>query len=388
MSNLRGTNSVLLHGVIPTIKLKNISGSRKYPLPAPDCWRENESRQDIGGMEYLDINPRIITGIKRAGLKTFESILSLSTPDIERSTNLSSSDVLILKTAVAQAVPKLPVVSALDILHRDCPETLVVSKLTTGCEIIDKALRGGILSQGITEIAGESASGKTQLCLQICLTVQLPLNLGGLNGGAAYICTEDIFPNKRLHQMIQFFSRKTSLKLPSPVNFGDQIFIEHVSDIEDLTQCVKRKLPALLSKGKIKLVVVDSVAALFRCEFEAWEMVKRSKYLTSLAANLHQLSHQYGVPIVCVNQVTDSMKTEDTRKHVPALGLTWANQVTCRVMLSRTQHQISVPRQTVNDSVIGGFQTTVRHFEVIYAPHLPMLKVSFIVDQEGIKALT
>ncbi|OWF38226.1 DNA repair protein XRCC3-like [Mizuhopecten yessoensis] len=339
-------------------------------------------------MEKLDINPRIIAGIRKASLRTFESILSLSTPDIERSTNLSSGDVHVLKTAVAQAVPKLPVVSALDILHRDCPETLVVSKLTTGCDVIDKALRGGILSQGITEIAGESASGKTQLCLQISLTVQLPQKLGGLNGGAAYICTEDIFPNKRLHQMIQHFTRKTSAKLPKPINFGDRIFIEHVSDMEDLTKCIKMKLPLLLSKGVIKLVVVDSVAALFRCEYEAWEMVKRSKHLTSFAATLHQLSHQYGIPIVCVNQVTDSMKTKETRKHVPALGLTWANQVTCRIMLSRTNHQISVPKQVVNSSVIGGFQTCVRHFEVIFAPHLPMLKVPFIVDQEGIKALT
>jgi hypothetical protein len=42
---------------------------------------------------------------------------------------------------------------------------------------------GGIPSQGITEIAGESGSGKTQICLQLCLTVQLPKSSGGLNGG-------------------------------------------------------------------------------------------------------------------------------------------------------------------------------------------------------------
>lgn len=42
---------------------------------------------------------------------------------------------------------------------------------------------GGILSQGITEIAGESASGKTQLCMQLCLSVQLPKRHGGLESG-------------------------------------------------------------------------------------------------------------------------------------------------------------------------------------------------------------
>ena len=44
---------------------------------------------------------------------------------------------------------------------------------------------GGILSQTLTEISGESASGKTQLCMQLCLTVQLPKKLGGLEGGEA-----------------------------------------------------------------------------------------------------------------------------------------------------------------------------------------------------------
>ena len=44
-------------------------------------------------------------------------------------------------------------------------------------------LSGGLLSRGITEIAGESASGKTQLCMQLCLTVQLPHELGGFSAG-------------------------------------------------------------------------------------------------------------------------------------------------------------------------------------------------------------
>ena len=42
---------------------------------------------------------------------------------------------------------------------------------------------GGLLLRGITEIVGESAAGKTQLCLQLCLSVQLPIKHGGLNGG-------------------------------------------------------------------------------------------------------------------------------------------------------------------------------------------------------------
>lgn len=55
--------------------------------------------------------------------------------------------------------------------------------LTTGCERIDKALGGGLFKCGITEISGESGCGKTQFCLQIALTIQLPLILKGAKSG-------------------------------------------------------------------------------------------------------------------------------------------------------------------------------------------------------------
>lgn len=61
--------------------------------------------------------------------------------------------------------------------------SLLVAWLSTGCPLLDKALHGGLLVPGVTEIAGTSAAGKTQLCLQLCLTVQLPREKGGLEGG-------------------------------------------------------------------------------------------------------------------------------------------------------------------------------------------------------------
>lgn len=336
----------------------------------------------MSAINELDINPRIVQALTKANIKTFDTILSLSNPDIQRSTGLSQGDVSLLKKAVSGAIPKLPCVTALDIWRRNCPEQLKLFILTTGCKFLDEALKGGILSHGITEISGESASGKTQLCLQLCLNVQLPLSLGGLNGGAAYICTEDIFPNKRLHQMIQYFSRKMEDRLVK--NYGDGIFIEHISDLEGLYCCVQKRLPIRLSKGDIKLVVVDSIASLFRCEYDHTNMVKRYKDLSSLGACLHQLSHQHNIPIVCVNQVTDSFDNKE-RKHIPSLGLTWSNQVTCRITLTRTNQTVPLPRQFVNNAVIGGIETCVRNLEVIFAPHLSNICVPCIIDQEGFK---
>lgn len=46
-----------------------------------------------------------------ANIKRFDTILSLSNPDIQRSTGLNQGDVSLLKKAVSGAIPKLPCVT-------------------------------------------------------------------------------------------------------------------------------------------------------------------------------------------------------------------------------------------------------------------------------------
>lgn len=55
--------------------------------------------------------------------------------------------------------------------------------LTTGCSKLDVKLKGGIPCRGITQIYGAAGTGKTQLALQLCLTVQLPVTTGGFGAG-------------------------------------------------------------------------------------------------------------------------------------------------------------------------------------------------------------
>lgn len=63
------------------------------------------------------------------------------------------------------------------------------------------------------------------------------------------------------------------------------------------------RLPVLLNSGAIKLVIIDSIAALFRVEYSLGETSKRAKILRSFGAQLYKLSNLYSIPVVCVNQV-------------------------------------------------------------------------------------
>lgn len=99
------------------------------------------------------------------------------------------------------------------------------SRITTGCTAIDSCLCGGIVTRGITEICGASGVGKTQLLLQLSLTVQLPSEMGGLNKAVAFICTEDSFPSKRLFRLSKVFEKR----FPEIViNYMGNIYIEHL----------------------------------------------------------------------------------------------------------------------------------------------------------------
>ncbi|XP_022787182.1 DNA repair protein XRCC3-like isoform X2 [Stylophora pistillata] len=314
-----------------------------------------------------------------AKLTNKTTILCMSAADLERATKLSSFDVSVLLKAVALSLPCPPMRTALS-LYRDSQG----HRLSLGCQILDGFLRGGILSEGITEITGVSSSGKTQVCLQLCLSVQLPHEQGGLEGGAVYISTEDVFPSKRLHQLIQSFTKSQAVHLVScKWNLSYNVFIEHAADVDDLQNIITHRLPLLLHRRAIKLVIIDSITALFRVEYSLGEMSKRAKVLRCFGAQLHKLSHLYSFPVVCVNQVSDVIQTEGNslrsgnKTVIPALGLAWSSMVTTRLMLSRTEQLIQCNNSERNPVI-------KRQLQVIFAPHLPSTSCFYYIDAEGV----
>lgn len=61
-----------------------------------------------------------------------------------------------------------------------------------------------------------------------------------------------------------------------------------------------------MAQKQIGLIVIDSVAAIFRLETD---ILSRSADMRRLAHSLQRLSDEYGCAIVCINQV----ETSDTR---------------------------------------------------------------------------
>ncbi|XP_018411849.1 PREDICTED: DNA repair protein XRCC3 isoform X1 [Nanorana parkeri] len=337
----------------------------------------------------LDVHPRIISAVHKANIKSAKDLFTSSIGDLQKVTQLSIPDIYDLQKAASAALQKHSALTALQLYKEKTRFPSQHQKLGLGCGVLNNLLRGGLPLVGITELAGESSAGKTQIALQLCLSVQYPETKGGLGVGAVYICTEDAFPDKRLQQMIKSQHRLRT-DVPADVvrkiRFGDHVFIEHAADIDMFTECITKKLPILLLRGQVRLIVIDSIAALFRCEFAAKDAVIKAKHLQTIGAKLHQLSRDFTTPVFCINQVTDAMKEGDSvlnhigfqdRKVLPALGISWSNQLLMRLMVARTQREAPPPF----------IDCVLRTMEVIFAPHIPQATCYYTVDLEGVKGI-
>ena len=70
-----------------------------------------------------------------------------------------------------------------------------------------------------------------------------------------------------------------------------------------MRQCVLGRLPMLLSQRSVGLIIVDSIAGVFRASYENNEMKSRAHDMRIVGGQLHKLAAQYRVCVVCVNQV-------------------------------------------------------------------------------------
>ncbi|XP_017875707.1 DNA repair protein XRCC3-like isoform X1 [Ceratina calcarata] len=237
--------------------------------------------------------------------------------------------------------------------------------LSTGCSKFDELLQGGISNRGITQIYGAAGTGKTQIALQLCLTVQLPEAEGGFSAGAVYICTECGFPSTRLQELLQ--------KLETIKNFGvngDCIFVEHVSTIKNLETCLLHRVPILMSAKKIGLIIVDSIAAPYRAEDWQDESTHRAQSLRTIGQQLHKLCTTYNICVVCINQVAGTVCSNvlnDNSSEIPALGATWTSMVTNSIQLYRNGSS--------------------RYATVKLSSNVPEVTIPFEVQACGIKAV-
>ena len=77
---------------------------------------------------------------------------------------------------------------------------------------------------------------------------------------------------------------------------------------ESLLVCCERRLPRLAGRRPLCAVIVDSVAAQFRCEYEPAESGRRARHIQTLGGTLRRLARRHRLAVICVNQVSTARR--------------------------------------------------------------------------------
>lgn len=156
-------------------------------------------------------------------------------------------------------------------------------KLPTGSKCIDELLSGGIETGCVTQVYGESGTGKTSFCLMLSYTT-------ARDHKVAYIDTEGL-SGERIGQI---FQDREILK---------NVFIYEVFDFRQQSTAI-REVSKLVKSENVKLIVIDSLTALYRSELEDEKrQLKMKRELTSQLTFLLGIARKHDLAVVFTNQM-------------------------------------------------------------------------------------
>jgi DNA repair protein RadA len=222
-----------------------------------------------------------------------------------------------------------------------------VRKLTSGCSSLDRLLNGGIETQSLTEFYGEFGSGKSQLCHQLCVTVQLGEAQGGLNGSVLYIDTEATFRPERVMQIAPRFGLK-----PEDVLKGIVYAEAYTSNHQTV---LLENADGVIKENDIRLIIVDSVMSHFRSEYLGREMLApRQQQLNKHLHKLMRLSRAFNAAAVITNQVLASPDAFFSKAVSPTGGHILGHMSHSRIFLRKGRSNVRIAKLTASPSLPEG----------------------------------
>uniref|UniRef100_A0A3B3ZFF3 DNA repair protein RAD51 homolog 3 n=1 Tax=Periophthalmus magnuspinnatus TaxID=409849 RepID=A0A3B3ZFF3_9GOBI len=276
----------------------------------------------------LPLSSAVISKLNRRGYQCTADIEHLTTGVKEE----EASEVLDLVDHQRYPVS----ITALELLQREAE----LKPIVTFCSELDRALGGGIPLGKTIELCGVPGIGKTQLCLQLAVDVQIPECFGGLGAQCLFIDTEGTFFLERLREMAAAVVRHCSLltedqeqqdamRTFTVEKILSNLFVRCDDSMELLSQI--SDLPAFLSDHpEVRLIIIDSIAFPFRLHFE--DLPLRTRLLLGAAHQLAALATTRNTTVVMTNQMTTRVQGEGSRL-IPALGENWGHAANIRLLL-------------------------------------------------------
>ena len=310
---------------------------------------KNDDLENIEG-----VGPANASKFRSAGITTAEVIVVTPPREIAEKTGIGFNTVLKIVEAARKSL-SLDFITAEELWKK----RQNMLKCSTGSKNLDKLLGGEMATQALTEFIGEFGVGKTQICFALCVTAQLPLEKGGLNGNVVYVDTEGTFVPDRIVEIASAYGLDTHKIL-------ENIFLARAYNSSH--QCLLiDNLFKFCPENNIKLVIVDSMIGHFRGEYLGRETLsERQQALNNQLHKLLRLTEAFNLPVVITNQVQANPATFFGDPNKPTGGNIMAHASTHRVYLRK-----------------GGKGTRIA--TIIDSPSLPENKTRFKITGKGIE---
>lgn len=308
-------------------------------------------------LEDLDIGSATSKKLRELGFHTVESLATATAKELGPAGIGEKKALQVIRKARSSMT--LSFIRADELLKM----RQTVLRLTTGSKMLDELLGGGLETQTITEFYGEYGSGKSQMCHQLCVNVQLPPERGGLGGAALYIDTENTFRTERIVQMAQH------LGLDPEEVVKNIIFAEAFTS--DHQMFLVGNADKVVKENGIRLIIVDSLTSHFRSEYLGREMLaERQQKLNKHMHKLIRLARAFNTVAVVTNQVMSKPDVFFGNAVHPVGGHIVAHTSHTRLFLRKSA------------------RGPVRIARLVSSPYLPEGERIFKITENGIEGVT
>lgn len=280
---------------------------------------------------------------------SFADLLDTTRLEMLHTTRLFSEDLHLLIEAAVQATAP-PICTARQLSRTG-------AHLQTGLPTLDVALAGGLAVGTVTEITGIAGSGKTQMCLHLAARAVLD----DPHAHVVYIDTERSFTARRFASILNGLAPDgvgtISAEADDPVLRArlDRVIVVRPLSSAHLIGAVQALGQFMAKQIKVALIVIDSIGALVRAEFDREARMKRVEHLTALSAAIKRMADKLQAVVVVANQVVrliddgaslcGELEGQAGARLQPSLGVSWAHNVNYRLLFQCMHGEARVSRQ-------------------------------------------
>ncbi|MBI3033416.1 DNA repair and recombination protein RadB [Candidatus Woesearchaeota archaeon] len=190
--------------------------------------------------------------------------------------------------------------------------------ISSGSTVMDQLLNGGYEVDVITTIYGPAGCGKTTLCMLAAI------DAAKKGKKIIFVDTESGFSIARFKQLCDNLDLFQHIFVLKPTNFQEQM--------QDIL-----KLKSLIN-DKIGLIIVDTIAMLYRLELGKHSEVKQvNNQLSIQLGYLTEIARKHMIPVLITNQVYSDFDERDSVRMVGGDLLQYGSKCLIELQKFRTK---------------------------------------------------